>query len=58
MKIAGLVSSLLFLLVATIDASPVAAADNDNDNPRVPQTQQKGVDLNSDVAGAGCGDAG
>jgi hypothetical protein len=51
MNISWLASALLFVLVAAIDASPVAA---DNNNPRVPQTQHKGLNLNGDAASAAC----
>jgi hypothetical protein len=51
MNISGLASSLLLVLVAAIDASLVAA---DNNNPRVPQTQHKGLNLDGDAASAAC----
>jgi hypothetical protein len=54
-------SSVLFFLVASAVASPMAApeeAGSQEENPRVAQIQTKGLSLTSDVAGMGCGDWG
>jgi hypothetical protein len=54
-------SSVLFFLVASVVASPMAApedAGSQYGNPREPQIQNKGLSLNSDVSGQACGDWG
>jgi hypothetical protein len=51
-------SSLLFLLAATVVASPAPIPEaEEEENPRVAQIQSKNS-LNNEVAGAACGDWG